>query len=166
MLYDFMGKTPQVSPEAFVAENASLIGEVTVEKDASVWFGAVLRGDAAAITVGPETSVQDNVVMHCESGHPMTIGKNVTIGHGAVVHCTSVGDNTIVGMGAILLDGAVIGKNCVIGAGAVVREHDVIPDGTMMVGVPAKPVRRIPEDRQEKMAGVSPYVALSKAYMK
>ena len=166
MVLEYQGKTPRVSDEAFVAETAVLIGDVTVGKDSSVWFGAVLRGDLAAITVGEGTSVQDNVVLHCVKGRPMHIGSNVTLGHGAVVHCAAVGDNTLVGMGAVLLDGAVIGKDCVIGAGAVVKENAVVPDGTMMVGVPAKPVRSLSPEQRERMHGTSPYVALSKGYMK
>ena len=166
MLMTLCGVTPQVSPEAFVAENATLIGNVTVGRDSSVWFGAVIRGDNEPITVGEGTSIQDNAVLHTEKGHPLTVGSNVTVGHGAVVHCTSVGDNTMVGMGAILLDGAVIGKNCIIGAGAVVKENAVVPDGTMMVGVPAKPVRELGPEQIAFLEQTSPYVALSKEYLK
>lgn len=166
MIVEFQGKTPVVSPEAFVAETAALIGNVTVGKDSSVWFGAVIRGDVEPISVGEGTSIQDNAVLHCESGHPMTIGSNVTVGHGAIVHCSAVGDNTMVGMGAILLNGAVIGSNCIIGAGAVVKENAVIPDGTMMVGIPAKPVRELGPEQLAFMQQTSPYVALSKEYMK
>ena len=158
--------TPKVSPEAFVAETAALIGNVTVGKDSSVWFGAVVRGDNEPITVGEGTSIQDNAVLHTEKGHPLSVGNNVTVGHGAIVHCTSVGDNTLVGMGAILLDGAVRGKNCIIGAGAVVKERCVVPDGTMMVGIPAKPVRELAPEQIAYLEQTSPYVALSKAYLK
>lgn len=166
MLYEFQGVFPKVSEEAFVAENAVLIGDVTVDKDASVWFGAVIRGDSAAISVGAETSIQDNAVLHCEHGHDLVIGKNVTVGHGAIVHCSAVGDNTIVGMGAILLDGAVIGANCIIGAGAVIKENAVVPDGSMMVGVPAKAVRELGAEQLAFLAKQSPYVELSKEYLK
>ncbi|MBE6997611.1 MAG: gamma carbonic anhydrase family protein [Ruminococcaceae bacterium] len=166
MLMTFRGKTPQVSPEAFVADSAALIGDVTVGADSSVWFGAVLRGDNEPITVGRGTSIQDNAVLHTEKGHPLTIGDNVTVGHGAIVHCTSVGSNTLIGMGAIVLDGAVVGAHCIIGAGAVVKENAVVPDGTMMVGIPAKPVRALGEEQIAFLDGQSPYVALSKEYMK
>lgn len=165
MLMTLRGVTPRISPEAFVAENATLIGNVTVGRDSSVWFGAVIRGDNEPITVGEGTSIQDNAVLHTEKGHPLTVGSNVTVGHGAVVHCASVGDNTLVGMGAILLDGAVIGKNCIIGAGAVVKENAVVPDGTMMVGVPAKAVRELGPEQIAFLEQTSPYVALSKEYM-
>ena len=166
MIMTLGGKTPQVSPEAFVAETAALIGDVTVGRDSSVWFGAVIRGDNDPIVVGEGTSIQDNAVLHTEKGHPLTVGSNVTVGHGAIVHCSSVGDNTLVGMGAILLDGAVIGNNCIIGAGAVVKENAVVPDGTMMVGVPAKPVRQLSPEQIAYLERQSPYVALSKEYLK
>jgi len=163
---EYQGKLPVVSPEAFVAETAVLIGDVVVGKDSSIWFGAVLRGDSAPISVGEGTSIQDNAVLHCEHDRPLHVGNNVTVGHNAIVHCSEVGDNTMVGMGAILLDGAVIGKNCIIGAGAVVKENAVVPDGTMMVGVPAKPVRELGPEQLEFVQRTSPYVALSKEYMK
>ena len=166
MIMTLNDATPKVSPEAFVAETAALIGNVTVGKDSSVWFGAVVRGDNEPITVGEGTSIQDNAVLHTEKGHPLSVGNNVTVGHGAIVHCTSVGDNTLVGMGAILLDGAVIGKNCIIGAGAVVKERCVVPDGTMMVGIPAKPVRELAPEQIAYLEQTSPYVALSKEYLK
>ena len=165
MIMELSGKSPAVSPEAFVAETATLIGDVTVGKDSSVWFGAVIRGDNEPITVGKATSIQDNAVLHTEKGHPLTIGDNVTVGHGAIVHCASVGSNTLVGMGAVLLDGAVIGDHCIIGAGAVVKENAVVPDGTMMVGVPARPVRELSPEQIAFLDGASPYVGLAHAYL-
>ena len=166
MIMTLRGKTPQISTEAFAAETAAVIGDVTIGRNSSIWFGAVIRGDNSPITVGEGTSIQDNAVLHTEAGHPLTIGSNVTVGHGAIVHCSAVGDNTLVGMGAVLLDGAVIGKNCVIGAGAVVKENAVVPDGTMMVGVPAKPIRELTPEQQKGLEQTSPYVALSKEYLK
>ena len=165
MLITFQGKTPQVSSEAFVAETANLIGDVTIGPDSSVWYGAVIRGDCSPITVGRGTSIQDNVVLHTEIGHPLTIGDNVTIGHGAVVHCASVGSSTLIGMGAILLDGAVIGDHCIIGAGAVVKENTVVASGTMMVGIPAKCVRELGPEQLALLDGTPPYVALARAYL-
>ena len=165
MLITLRGKTPQVSPEAFVAETAALIGDVTVGADSSVWFGAVVRGDNEPIKVGKGTSIQDNAVLHTEKGHPLTIGDNVTVGHGAIVHCSSVGSNCLIGMGAILLDGAVIGDHCIIGAGAVVKENAVVPAGTMMVGVPAKPVRTLAPEQIAFLDGTSPYVGLAHEYL-
>ena len=165
MLITLRGKTPQVSPEAFVAETAALIGDVTVGADSSVWFGAVIRGDNEPIKVGNGTSIQDNAVLHTEKGHPLTIGDNVTVGHGAIVHCSSVGSNCLIGMGAILLDGAVIGDHCIIGAGAVVKENAVVPAGTMMVGIPAKPVRTLGQEQIAFLDGTSPYVGLAHEYL-
>ncbi len=165
MLMTLNGVSPEISPDAFVAETAALIGNVTVGRDSSVWFGAVIRGDNEPITVGEGTSIQDNAVLHTEKGHPLTVGNNVTVGHGAVVHCSCVGDNTLVGMGAILLDGAVIGSNCIIGAGALVKENAVVPDGTMMVGVPAKPVRELAPEQIAFQKQTSPYVADSKEFL-
>ena len=165
MLITLRGKTPQVSPEAFVAETAALIGDVTVGADSSVWFGAVVRGDNEPITVSSGTSIQDNAVLHTEKGHPLTIGDNVTVGHGAIVHCSSVGSNCLIGMGAILLDGAVIGDHCIIGAGAVVKENAVVPAGTMMVGIPAKPVRTLGQEQIAFLDGTSPYVGLAHEYL-
>ena len=166
MIITFQGKTPRVSSEAFVAETAALIGDVTVGPDSSVWYGAVIRGDCSPITVGCGTNIQDNAVLHTELGHPLTIGDNVTIGHGAVVHCASVGSNTLIGMGAILLDGAVIGDHCIIGAGAVVKEKTVVSSGTMMVGIPARCVRELGPEQLALLDATPPYVALSKAYLK
>ena len=165
MLMTLRGRTPAVSPEAYVAPTAAIIGDVTVGPDSSVWFGAVIRGDSAAITVGRATSIQDNAVLHTEADRPLTIGDNVTVGHGAIVHCTSVGSNTLIGMGAVLLDGAVIGDHCIIGAGAVVKENAVVPAGTMMVGIPAKPVRELGPEQIAFLDGVSPYVGLAREYL-
>ena len=165
MLMTLHGKTPEVSPQAFIAPTAALIGDVTVGADSSVWFGAVIRGDIEPIAVGRGSNIQDNAVLHTEHGHPLTIGDNVTVGHGAVVHCSSIGDNTLVGMGAVLLDGAVIGADCIIGAGAVVKENAVVPAGTMMVGIPAKPVRELAPEQIAFLDGTSPYVGLAREYL-
>ena len=166
IIKEFHGKLPQIAADAFIAENAVLIGDVMIGSGSSVWYGAVIRGDNAPITVGAGTSIQDNVTLHCEPGRPMSIGDNVTVGHNAIVHCTAVGDHTLVGMGARLLDGAVIGSHCIIGAGAVVKENAVVPDGTMMVGVPAKAIREIPAEKQAEMEQPSHYIELAKEYLK
>ena len=165
MIVTFQGKTPRISSEAFVAETAALIGDVTVGPDSSVWFGAVIRGDCSRITVGRGTSIQDNAVLHTEKDRPLVIGDNVTVGHGAIIHCASVGSSTLIGMGAVLLDGAVIGDHCVIGAGAVVKERTVVPSGSMLVGVPAKCVKELGPEQFALLDAASPYVALSKMYL-
>ena len=165
MIVPFQGAVPRIDASVFVAETAAVVGKVTIGKDSSVWFGAVIRADEEAITIGEGTNVQDNVTLHCDPGHPLRVGNNVTIGHNAVVHCSEVGDNTLVGMGARLLDGAVVGKNCVIGAGAVVKENAVVPDGAMMVGVPAKQVKLLPPEYIAALEKQSGYVHLAREYM-
>ena len=164
MILAFKDKAPRIDPSAFVAETAAVVGDVTVGRDVSVWFGAVVRGDAAPIVIGEGSNIQDNATLHCDAGNPLRVGRNVTVGHNAVVHCAAVGDGTVVGMGARLLNGAVIGKNCVIGAGAVVLEHAVVPDGTLMVGVPAKAARRLSPEQAEALERESHYVTLTKHY--
>ena len=165
MIVTFRGKTPQVSPDTFIAETATLIGDVSVGPDSSVWYGVVIRGDCSRITVGRGTSIQDNAVLHTEKDRPLAIGDNVTVGHGAIIHCAPVGSNTLIGMGAVLLDGAVIGDHCVIGAGAVIKEKAVVPPGSMMVGVPAKCVRELGPGQRALLDASSPYVALSRMYL-
>ena len=130
MMIPFRGKTPQDCGAAFVAPNATVLGDVVLEKGSSVWYGAVLRGDDGTLTLGENTNVQDNAVLHCDPGGAVTLGKNVTVG-----------------MGAIILNGAVVGKNCIIGAGALVPEGMVIPDGSVAVGVPAKIIKTIRPDQ-------------------
>lgn len=138
MLQTFRRRRPAIHPDARLADSAVLVGAVTVEEQASIWYGAVLRGDCSAIRVGAGTNIQDNAVLHCDEGFPLEIGAGVTVGHAAVLHGCTVGDNTTVGMGAILLNGCVIGKNCLIAAGALVTQNAVIPDGSLVMGAPAK----------------------------
>lgn len=133
---NFEGHTPTVSSSAWVAPTATLVGEVTVADNAVILFGAVVRADRAAITVGPGSNLQDNVVVHADPGFDVVIGAGVSVGHGAVVHGAVVGDNTLVGMNATVLNGARIGKNCIIAAGSVVLEGADIPDGSLVAGTP------------------------------
>ena len=167
MIVTFEGHTPEISPDCFVAENAAVVGRVKLGADSSVWFGAVIRGDEDSITVGEDTSIQDNAVLHCDTGHPITIGSSVTIGHAAVVHGCTVDDNALIGMNAVVLNGAHIGANAVVGAGAVVRENDEIPAGAVAVGVPAKVVK-VSEDYNRSMNSLNAavYVQLSREYRK
>lgn len=127
----------------WIAPDANVIGLVTLETGTSVWFGATLRGDNEMITVGAGSNIQENCVLHTDMGFPLTIGKNCTIGHKATLHGCALGDNTLIGMGATILNGARIGKNCLIGAGALVTENKVIPDGSMVLGSPGKVVREL-----------------------
>lgn len=165
MIMDYKGKSPVIDASAFIAPNASIIGDVTVGADSSVWFGAVLRGDEAPIAIGRGSNVQDNAVLHCDYRSPMNIGDNVTIGHGAIVHGASIGDNVLIGMGAIILNGAKIGENCIVGAGAVVKENAEIPANSMLVGVPAKIIRTLDETAIAQRKEPSYYVPLGKSYM-
>jgi len=133
--------------EYWVAPNASLIGRVRLLKGASVWFGSVLRGDNEWITVGERCNIQDLCILHTDPGIPVSLGTNVTIGHGVVLHGATVGDNTIIGMGATLLNHARIGKNSIVGAHALIPEGKEFPDNSLIVGVPGKVVRSIPDDQ-------------------
>lgn len=166
MVITVCGKTPKLGEGVYIAENAAVIGGAHLEKGASVWFGASVRADQAPITIGENSNIQDNVTLHTRPGSPLYIGKNVTVGHNAVVHCARVGDNSLIGMGAVLLDGAVIGADCVVGAGAVVTQNTVVPDGTMMLGVPAKPVKKLDADAIALLRQPNRYVALAKEYLK
>ncbi|MGJ0388114.1 gamma carbonic anhydrase family protein [Microbacterium sp. CGR1] len=145
------GKTPSVDAGAFVADGARLVGDVSLAAGASVWYNAVLRGDSAGIVIGPGSNVQDNVSVHVDSGHPVVVGAKVSIGHNAVVHGCTIGDGSLVGMGAVVLSGAVIGAGCLIAGGAVVLGGTEVPDGSLVAGVPAK-VRRTLSD--EERAGL------------
>jgi carbonic anhydrase/acetyltransferase-like protein (isoleucine patch superfamily) len=127
----------------YIAKNATVVGDVQLGKDVSIWYGAVLRGDSGCICIGDGSNVQDNAVLH----EKITIGKNCTIGHGAIVHGCTIGDNCIVGMGAIVLDGAVIGENCMIGAGALVTGKMNAPAGSLILGNPAKVVKELTEEQ-------------------
>ncbi len=135
MLYDLEGARPDIDPAAWIAPGCHLIGKVTVEAKASVWFGTTMRGDNEMITVGTGSNVQENCVLHTDMGFPLTIGTNCTIGHKAMLHGCVIGDNSLIGMGATVLNGAVIGKNCLIGAGALITEGKVIPDGSLVMGI-------------------------------
>ncbi|MEH6361823.1 MAG: gamma carbonic anhydrase family protein [Amylibacter sp.] len=150
-LYALNDVAPQVPDDGdiWVAPNAQVIGAVTLESGVGVWFGAVLRGDNEPIIIGEGSNIQENTVAHTDMGYPVTIGKNCTIGHSAIIHGCTVGDNSLIGMGATVLTGAVIGKNCLIGAGALVTEGKVIPDGSLVVGMPAKVIRSLDVDAIE-----------------
>ena len=130
----------------YIAPGAYVLGNVTLKEDASVWFGAVIRGDTDSITLGKGTNIQDNCTLHADRGYPVTLGDYVTVGHNAVVHGCTVGDNTVIGMGSILLSGAVVGANCMIGAGSLVTGKMVIPDGSLVIGSPAHVVRELTEE--------------------
>lgn len=143
-LYALDDVSPRIDPDVgFIAPTAVLVGDVVVGPEVGIWFGVVARGDIETITIGARSNVQENCVLHTDTGYPLVIGANVTIGHSAIVHGCTIGDNTLIGMGATVLNGAVIGKNCLIGANALVTEGKVIPDNSLVMGAPAKVVREI-----------------------
>ena len=141
--FEFEGKRPSVHPEAFVAPTATLIGDVTVEKGASVWYGAVLRADICTIVVREGANVQDNSVLHAAPGETLVIGRNATVGHGCVVHCAEVGEQALVGNGSTLLDNAVVGPRTLVAAGSVVTPGTELPGGMVVAGIPARPTKPI-----------------------
>lgn len=138
--------TPQIHPTVYLAEGAIVKGKVSIDEESSVFYHAVVRAGNARIRIGRQTNIQDQCVLHVDYGEELEIGDGVTIGHSAVVHCHKVGDNSLIGMGAILLNGAVIGKNCIIGAGALVTKNMVIPDGSLVLGQPGKVIRELTDD--------------------
>ncbi|MGB6535442.1 MAG: gamma carbonic anhydrase family protein [Xanthobacteraceae bacterium] len=142
-IYSLAGQMPDLPPAGryYVAGGAVVVGKVRIKAGASVWFGAVLRGDNEWIEIGERTNVQDNCTLHTDPGFPLTLGSGCTIGHNAVLHGCTVGDNTLIGMGAILLNGARIGANCIVGAGALVGEGKTVPDHCLVIGSPARKVR-------------------------
>jgi carbonic anhydrase/acetyltransferase-like protein (isoleucine patch superfamily) len=144
----FLRRQPRLGKNVFIAKTAAVIGDVTLGAHSSVWYGAVLRGDINRIVVGHHSNVQDNAVLHLADDLPCVLGNWVTVGHAAVVHACKVGDEVLVGMGAVILDGAVIGKQCIIGAKALVTQGVKIPPGSLVLGAPAKVVRKLsPEER-------------------
>ena len=151
MIYALDGVAPSIDPSAWVADEATLIGKVSVEADASIWFGAVIRGDNEPIMVGAGTNVQENSVLHTDMGYPLTIGANCTIGHRAMLHGCTIGEGTLIGMGATVLNGARIGKYCLIGACALITEGKEIPDGSLVMGAPGRVVRQLDETARAKL---------------
>ena len=135
-----------MSKTNFIAPGAYVLGNVTLKKDANVWFQAVIRGDTDSITVGEGTNIQDNCTLHADRGHPVVLGDYITVGHNAVVHGCTIGDNTVIGMGSIVLSGAVVGANCIVGAGSLVTGMMVIPDGSLVMGSPAHIVRQLTQE--------------------
>ncbi|HTD88762.1 MAG TPA: gamma carbonic anhydrase family protein [Candidatus Binatia bacterium] len=156
----YLGKRPQIGKDVYIARGAVVVGDVTLGDHSSVWYNAVLRGDINRIVVGAYTNIQDNAVLHLENDLPCVVGNYVTIGHSAIVHACTVGDETLIGMGSVVLDGAVIGKHCLIGAKALVKQGMQIPDSSLVVGIPARIVRALtPEERAMFKPGAAKYAA-------
>lgn len=159
-IYQLGEHAPEIDPSAFVADTATLVGRVTLEANASVWFGATLRGDNEPITIGENSNVQEGTVMHTDPGYPLDIGKNVTVGHQAMLHGCTVGDGSLIGIQAVVLNGARIGKGCLVGASALVTEGKQFPDHSLILGSPAKVVRTLTqEDLLRLEATATSYVA-------
>jgi carbonic anhydrase/acetyltransferase-like protein (isoleucine patch superfamily) len=169
MIYELDGDRPEL-PEGgryWVAPNATVIGKVRLKLDTSVWFGAVLRGDNEWIEIGERSQIQDNSTLHVDPGFPMSIGSNCVIGHNVILHGCTIGSNSLIGMGAILLNGAKIGQNCLVGAGALVTEGKTFPDGSLIVGSPARAIRSLDEAAIKGIAGGADiYVQRFKQYAK
>ena len=154
-IYELDGQAPEFPGEAeyWVADSATLIGRVRLRAETSVWFGAVLRGDNEWIELGERSQIQDNATLHTDPGFPLTIGRSCVIGHNVILHGCSIGDNSLVGMGAIMLNGSSIGANCLVGAGAVVTEGKSFPDNSLIVGAPARVVRTLDEKAATMIRG-------------
>ena len=145
-VYALGSKAPLIDDSCFIAEEATLIGDVILKKNASVWPQAVLRGDSEPITIGIGSNVQDGAVLHTDPGFPLTVADHVTIGHQAMLHGCTVGEGSLIGIQAVILNGAVIGKNCLVGAGALVTEEAIFPDNSLILGGPAKVVKTLPDE--------------------
>ena len=151
----------------WIAPNAAVLGRVVLEKDASIWFGAVLRGDNDVITIGEGSQIQDGSVLHTDPGYPLTVGKHCTIGHMVMLHGCTIGDGSMVGIGAVVLNGAKIGRNCIIGAKALIGEGKVIPDNSLVMGIPGKVIKNVSEDQLKMLAHIPPhYVERWKRYQR
>ena len=166
IIRSFQGKTPRIAPSAFIAENATIIGDVDIGADVSIWYGVVLRGDVGAIRIGARSNVQDLSMVHMSGGaFDTVIGEDVVVGHGAILHSTHIGDGALVGMGAILLDDTDIGEGAVVAAGSVVPPRMIVPAYTMVRGAPAKVARELAaEERQMGRRGAAGYVELMRGY--
>ena len=148
-IYQLDDHSPQIDPTAWVADTAQVMGAVTLAADTSVWFGAVLRGDTETILIGEGSNVQDLAVIHADIGLPVVVGKHVTVGHQVMLHGCTIGDESLIGIGAVVLNGARIGRHCVVGAGSVVTEGKEFPDGSLIMGTPAKVVRQLTPEQIE-----------------
>jgi carbonic anhydrase/acetyltransferase-like protein (isoleucine patch superfamily) len=162
----FRDFTPDVDPSVYIADGVQLIGDVKIDKHSSIWFNAVVRADLAEIRIGARTNLQDGVIAHLNTGQPLIIGNDVSIGHGAIVHGCIIADGALIGMGAIVLNGAEIGEYALVGAGALVAENQKIPPYSLAVGSPARVVRKLTEQDLHRMAVTSNnYISAAQEYM-
>jgi len=147
-IYELDGAAPRIADSAWVADSAQVMGHVELGDEASIWFGVVVRGDTETIRIGRRSNIQDGSVLHADAGKPLTVGDDVTVGHRVTLHGCTIGDGALIGMGAIVLNGAKIGKGCLVGAGALVTEGKEFPDGSLIVGSPAKVIRQLTPEQQ------------------
>jgi carbonic anhydrase/acetyltransferase-like protein (isoleucine patch superfamily) len=165
-IYQLDQLNPVVPESAYVADNATVLGDVRLGENCSVWFGAVLRGDSSSITLGANSNVQDNAVLHGDEGLPVIIGSNVTVGHRVMLHGCTIGDGSLIGIGAVVLNRARIGMHCLVGAGALVTEGKEFPDGSLIMGSPAKVVREMTaEQKAAVLASAAHYVENAQRFM-
>jgi carbonic anhydrase/acetyltransferase-like protein (isoleucine patch superfamily) len=165
-MFDFSDRRPDIHPDTFIAEGVRIIGRVTLKAGASVWYNSVLRADVADIVIGENSNIQDNCTVHVDTGLNTVLGRNVTVGHGAILHACTVEDDCIIGMGAIVLDGAVIKKGTIVGAGSTVPPRKTYPGGTLVLGAPARVARTLtPEEAGHLSAHADGYVEFWRAYL-
>lgn len=166
-IYELDQVAPRVAQSAWVADSAQVMGNVELAQDSSIWFGAILRGDTETIRIGRGSNIQDGSVLHADMGKPLTVGENVTVGHKVMLHGCTIGDNSLIGIGAVVLNGAKIGKGCLVGAGALVTEGKEFPDGSMIIGSPAKVVRALSAEQQEGLKlGALQYVENARRFQR
>lgn len=167
MIMDFEGINPKINENTYISDSVDIIGNIEVYENANIWFGTRLRGDMNKIVIGTNTNIQENSVVHVDINSPCIIGKDVTIGHGAIIHGCTISDNVLVGMGSIILNNAKIGKNTIIGAGSLVTQGKIFPGGVLILGNPAKVVRELTDDEIKSIkSSADNYVNLSKRYKK
>ena len=165
MIYDLEKNVPEISSDSWIAPNAIIIGKVKLEKNSSIWFNAVLRGDIEKIVIGENSNIQDGSVLHTDPGYPLTVGKGVTVGHMVMLHGCEISDDTLIGIGSTILNKAKIGKNFIIGANTLVTENKVIPDNSLVLGSPGKVARKVTDDEIKVIReNAKHYVTNSKRY--
>lgn len=165
MIYSVEGKSPRLGRDVFVAPNATVVGDVILGDEVSVWFGAVLRGDVERLTIGRRSNIQDNSVLHSDPGSPLILGEGVTVGHTVILHGCAIGDGTLIGMGSTILNDARIGRNCLVGANALITEGKEYADGMLIVGSPARVIRALTPDELARVASsAGRYVERGRAY--
>ena len=164
-IYELDGDAPRIAASAYVADSAEVIGRVELAEDTSIWFGAILRGDNEWMTIGRGSNVQDGSVLHSDPGFPLRLGEDVTVGHMVMLHGCTIGDGSLIGIQAVVLNGAKIGRNCLVGAGSLVPEGKEFPDGSLIMGSPAKVVRTLSPEQAERMRhAATHYVGNSARY--